>query len=162
MDVRAAVYAGVAAGIFSTIIEIALWLVFSDAFPAILFRDARLAAAIVTGRGALAPPASFDWHVTLVATLVHFALSIFYGLILSWLISRLISRPVAPVSAIVGAAFGMMLYAVNMYGFTVVFPWFDAARDWITATAHVVFGITVALVYKMLSQRQSVDALHRR
>ena len=46
IDVRAAVYAGVAAGIVSTLAQIALWLIFSDAFPAILFRDARLTAAI--------------------------------------------------------------------------------------------------------------------
>ena len=151
MDIRAAVLAGVAAGVFATIVQIALWSVFSDAFPAILFRDARLAAAIVMGRGVLPPPASFDWQILLVATLVHFALSISYGLILSGLISRLAT----PLSAIVGAAFGLMLYAVNMYGFTVLFPWFEAARDWITATSHVAFGATAAVVYKVLSQRQS-------
>src|SRR5205823_6462677 len=119
MDIRAAIYAGVAAGIFSTIVEIALWSVFSDALPAILFRDSRLAAAIVVGPGALSPSMGFDWRILLVATLVHFALSIIYGLILSTLISRLAITS----STIVGAAFGLMLYAVNMYGFTRIFPW---------------------------------------
>ncbi len=154
IDVRAAVYAGVAAGIVSTLAQIALWLIFSDAFPAILFRDARLTAAIVMGRGVLPPPASFDWRVMLAATLVHFALSMLYGLILSWLMSRLAT----PLSTIVGAAFGLILYAANMYGFTVVFPWFEAARDWITLASHLVFGVVAALVYRALSRRRGVHA----
>ena len=41
----AVVYAGIAAGILSTIAQIVLWLVFTDALPAILFRDARFTAA---------------------------------------------------------------------------------------------------------------------
>ena len=154
MDIRAAVYAGVAAGILSTIVQIALWSVFSDALPAILFRDARLAAAIVMGRGVLTPSATFGWQVMLVATLVHFTLSIIYGLILCWLISRLTALS----STIVGAAFGLILYAANMYGFTVVFPWFEAARDWITLASHLVFGVVAALVYKALSRRRGVHA----
>jgi uncharacterized membrane protein YagU involved in acid resistance len=154
IDVRAAVYAGVAAGIVSTLAQIGLWLIFSDAFPAILFRDARLTAAIVMGRGVLPPPTSFDWRVMLVATLVHFTLSMLYGLILSCLMSRLATA----LAAIVGAAFGLILYAVNMYGFTVVFPWFEAARDWITLASHLVFGVVAALVYKVLSRLRGVYA----
>ena len=38
---RAATYAGIAAGIVATAVEIVLWSVFTDAFPEILFRDAR-------------------------------------------------------------------------------------------------------------------------
>jgi hypothetical protein len=41
-----------------------------------------------------------------------------------------------------------------MYGFTAVFPWFEAARDWITLVTHIVFGITLAGTYKMLWQRR--------
>jgi hypothetical protein len=151
MDVRAAVNAGVAAGILSTLAQIALWSMLSNAFPAILFRDARLAAAIVMGTAVLPPLTGFDGSVMLAATLVHFSLSIFYALILAWLISRLAT----PLSAIVGAVFGLVLYPVNMYGFTVFFPWFEAARDWITAASHVVFGVVVALVYVALSQKDA-------
>jgi len=83
----------------------------------------------------------------LVATLVHFALSVAYGLILS----RLIARLRTPSSLLVGAVFGVCLYVVNMHGFTIFFPWFDAARDWITVVAHVIFGATAAAAYKALS-----------
>ena len=144
----AAAYAGVAAGILATVVEIVLWSVFTDALPEILYRDTRFAAAIAIGPGALSPPAGFDWRVMLAATLVHFALSVVYALVLSRLISRLRAFP----SLLAGAAFGLFLYALNMYGFTAVFPWFEAARDWITAAAHVAFGLAAAGVYRTLAR----------
>jgi uncharacterized membrane protein YagU involved in acid resistance len=147
---RAAVYAGVIAGILATVVQIALWSVFADALPTILFRDARFTAAIVIGPGVLPPPASFDWIVMLVATLVHLVLSIGYGLILYPLMSRLGTLP----SLFAGAAFGLLLYGINMYGFTTVFPWFEATRDWITIVTHMVFGVAIAGTYKMLRQWQ--------
>jgi hypothetical protein len=148
----AALYAGAAAGVLATVAQIALWSIFADALPAILFRDARFTAAIVMGRAVLPPPASFDGRIMLVATLVHFALSIIYGLSLSWLIARLRAAP----SLLVGAIFGLAVYGMNMYGFAIIFTWFEATREWITIAAHLVFGIAAAGVYKMLSRRQHV------
>jgi hypothetical protein len=147
-DVVAAVYAGVAAGILATIVQIVLWAIFTDALPAILYRDSRFAAAIVLGRGVLPPPASFDERIMLVATLVHFALAIAYALTLAWLIANLRVRT----SLLAGAAFGLGLYAVNMYGFTAVFPWFASSRDWITAVTHLVFGTVLAAVYRVAAR----------
>src|SRR2546430_14276140 len=86
---RSAAFAGIAAGVTATIVQIALWWAASEPLAALLFRDARLAAAIVIGRQVLPPPATFDWWIMLVATLVHFSLSIAYGLTLSVFISRL-------------------------------------------------------------------------
>jgi hypothetical protein len=145
VDVGAAVYAGVAAGILATVVQIVLWAIFTDALPAILFRDSRFAAAIVLGRGVLPPPASFAAWIILTATLVHFALAIAYGLMLA----RFITRLRIGASLLAGAAFGLGLYAVNMYGFTVVFPWFASSRDWITAVTHLVFGTVLAAVYRV-------------
>ena len=42
-----AILAGVIAGTSATLVQVLLWLVSTDAFPAILFRDARLTAAPV-------------------------------------------------------------------------------------------------------------------
>lgn len=132
----------------STAAQLALWLVFTDALPQILFRDARFAAAIVMGRGVLTG-GGFDATVMLVATPVHFALSIAYGLALAALLRRLDRR----FALVAGAGFGLALFAVNMYGFTAAFPWFVAARDWITAAAHLVFGLVAAAVYRAAARR---------
>ena len=154
LDWRAALYAGIAAAILSTAIQTALWAALTDAFPGILYRDARFAAAIVMGPRALTPPASFDWTVMSVATIVHFTLSIVYAFVLSALITRL--RPLGALLA--GAAFGLLVYGLNMYGFTTLFPWFEEDRDWITAAAHAAFGAIAAGVYKALTQAHGVRA----
>ena len=144
---RAAIYAGIAAGIIATVIQILLWWAFRDVLPWIVYRDARLTAAMVLGRGVLAPPASFDWMVMCVATAIHFALSIIYSLVLAWFISRcgLLFALLA------GVVYGLVLYGINMYGFTLLFPWFAEVRDWITVATHTAFGISAAGIYKVLS-----------
>lgn len=144
VDWRSAILAGFAAGIVATAVEIALWWAASEPLPEILYRDARLAAAIVMGRAVLPPPVTFDASIMLVATTVHFALSLVYGIAISAMISRLGMA----LSLIVGAASGLFLFALNMYGFTLVFPWFAATRDGITIATHVVFGVVAAGVYK--------------
>ena len=154
MKWRAAVYAGFVAGFLATGAEIVLWALFTDALPGIFFRDARFAAAIPLGRDALSGTANADWDVWVVATLVHLALSVAYASILGLLIRRLSLYS----CLLAGAAFGLVLFAINMYGFTTLFPWFEAARDWITATAHVVFGVAAAGVYAVLSGRRAGTA----
>lgn len=148
-DGRAAVWAGVAAGVGSALAQVLLWLVFTDAFPDALFRDARLTAAIVLGQGVLPPPATFDAVILLISALIHFALSIVYGLTLAWVLTR----AAVGASLLIGALFGSVLYAVNLYGFTALFPWFAQVRDWVTLTAHLVFGVTAARVYRWLERR---------
>jgi hypothetical protein len=146
---RATVYAGIAAGVTSALGQMLLWLAFTDAFPEILLRDASLAAAIVLGPEVLPPPVIFDAKIILVATLIHFSLSIAYGFALAWVLGCI---PRAS-SVLTGALFGLALYAVNMYGFNALFPWFAQARDWITIAAHLIFGITAAAVYRRFPRR---------
>lgn len=144
----AALWAGVAAAIFSTIAQILLWWVFWDELPTILYRDARFAAAIVMGEGVLPPPATLDWQVMFLATAIHLVLSLVYALLLACLI-----RPLALKAALIaGGLFGSTLFIVNMYGFVSIFPWFVETRDWITVTAHIVFGISASAVYKVLAR----------
>lgn len=144
----AALYAGIAAGVFSTVVQILLWWAFWDALPAILYRDARFAAAIILGQGVLLPPATLDWQVMFIATGIHSGLSIIYAIALSWLIRRLDLKT----SLIAGSLYGLGVFVINMYGFVIIFPWFVDTRDWITVAAHVVFGVSAAAVYKVLSE----------
>jgi hypothetical protein len=145
---RAAAWAGIVAGILATVVEIALWATFTDALPEIFFRDARFAAAIVMGRGVLSPPAGAGWRVLGIATVVHFTLSVGYGLVIARLASGLRTFP----AFLVGAACGALLYGCNLYGFTAIFPWFETSRGWITAMAHVVFGVVAVGAYRRLQR----------
>jgi hypothetical protein len=149
MNARAGVWAGVAAGIAAALAQLFLWIAFTEAFPAVLVRDVRLTAAIVLGPGALDPAAATNMQTWLVATLVHFSLSVAYGIVLAAATHKL----GLAASLLAGALFGLAVYTLNMYGFTRLFPWFEAARDPITIAAHLVFGVTAAFVYRRLAFR---------
>lgn len=128
---------GLTAALTSTLAQVVLWLLFTDAFPAILYRDARLAAAIVLGPAVLDGAPGFPGTgVWVVAAAIHLALSLAYALMFCTLTRTL--RAAAAILA--GCALGAGLFGLNMYGFTFLFPWFAVARDWITLVAHVVFG----------------------
>lgn len=147
MNWCAAIAAGMIAGCIATIAQVFLWWIFLDsALPDILYRDAHLAAAIILGQKALSPPATLDLKVMFAATLLHFALSIAYSVILARIIFPLNTSR----SLLAGIFYGLALYGINMYGFTLVFPWFSLTRDWITLAAHIVFGGAIAGGYKAL------------
>jgi hypothetical protein len=148
---KPAISSGIVAGVVATVAQVFMWLVFTNALPGIFYRDARLTAAILMGQGVLPPPATFDWKVMMVATIIHFAISIAYSLLLA----RLLSRIGTALSLVAGSIYGLMIYGVNMYGVTAVFPWFSEARDWITAVTHVVFGVSLAGTYKALTRIHS-------
>ena len=150
LRVRAVLVAAVVAGTLSTVVQVMLWVLFTDQWPAILFRDARLAAAVVMGPSVLPPPASFDVTVMAVATAVHFALSLVY----SALVALLVERQAEGRGILLGALFGLALYLVNMHAFTWIFPWFVQARDWITVVAHLAFGVIAAVAYRQGIRRQ--------
>ena len=145
---RAAINAGIISGIIATIVQVALWWLFQEPLPEILYRDARLTAAILMGPDVLPPPASLSWKVMIVATFIHFLISIGYSMILA----RLIFRRDTLFSLLLGAIFGGGVYGINMYGFTVIFPWFSMARDWITFFTHIAFGISLAASYKWFAR----------
>lgn len=147
INCRAIVLAGILAGILATLVQMLLWIVFDYDFPAILWRDARLTAALMLGRSVLPPPFTFDAGVMLVATFIHFALSIAYAALLAAIPARL--EPCAMIAA--GAGFGVALYFVNLYGFASIFPWFGQARGPVALIAHGVFGAAVMLVYRRIA-----------
>lgn len=143
--------AGFVAGTVATAAQMLLW--WLEATPVIdtLLRDARLTAAIVMGRGVLDTGAGWRWDVMGWATLIHFGLSLLYALI-AWPVARRL----APAAAMLaGAAYGLAIYGVNLYGFTALFPWFAVSRGWVTLLAHVVFGVTLLAVCAAGGARQA-------
>jgi hypothetical protein len=141
--------AGVVSGTAATLVQVALWLLFTADFPGVLFRDARLTAALVLGARVLPPPATFDFAVLAVATVIHFALSVAYAAILY----PLVAHRGYLWAVMAGTVFGMALYVVNLYGFAALFPWFAQARGWIAAAAHVAFGVSASTACRFLLVR---------
>lgn len=146
---RAVLYAAVAAAIASTLVELAAWWILADDPYALFWRDVRFAAALVLGPRVLVPATRADAGVLLTACAVHVALSLAYAAALA----RLIRRWRGPRVLAAGAAFGLAVYALNMYAMTRVFPWFAADRDAVALAAHAVFGIVAAGVYRWNARR---------
>lgn len=134
---RVLLIVGIGAGTLATVAQIALWGLAGMPILETLFRDARLTAALLMGPGVLPPPSTAQWDILLVATLIHFALSIGYALLPAGLATRLSAGP----TIVVGALYGLGIYVINLYGFTALFPWFSVARDWVTLVTHLVFGM---------------------
>lgn len=145
---RRGAVAGLTAGVVFVMMEMAL-------VPTVgsgeLWGPPRMMGAIVLGTEALPPPATFDAGIVMVGMIVHFVLSALLGMVFAWLSAKLsLSRPMAMV---VGAVFGLIVYFVNFYGFTAVFPWFAMARGAITIVSHIVFG---AVLGALLDYRRVV------
>lgn len=138
LPVQAAV-AGLFAGTVATLAQMLLWwLGGTDVFDTLL-RDARLAAAIIMGGSLFDTMPRWRWDVLLWATFIHYGLSFAYAALALPVACRL--APV--VSVIAGAAYGVAIYVIDLYGFALLFPWMDMARGPVTLLTHIVFGVSL-------------------
>lgn len=136
----AAFLAGFLAGTLATAAQMLLWWLEATPVFDTLLRDARLTAAIVMGSAVLAPEPAWRWDVLAAATMIHFALSLIYAAIALPFVRRMRAGS----AILAGAIYGLAIYAVNLHGFTELFPWFTVSRGWVTILTHLVFGISLA------------------
>lgn len=141
---KAAILAGLIAGAVFMMMEMGL-VAASGQSP---WAPPRMIAAIVMGEGVLPPPASFDPMVMMAAMGVHLLLSVVLAIGFAFAAARLGMVP----AVMAGALFGLLVYVVNFYGFTAVFPWFAMARNAISVISHVAFGAVLALSYKLIAR----------
>jgi uncharacterized membrane protein YagU involved in acid resistance len=156
LDWKAAVWAGIAAGIVFLILEMLLVQFFQ---PMSMWAPPRMIAAIAMGPDVLPPPDTFNAMVLMVAMVIHFVLSIVYAFILGWIVSRWDMHLGG--ASIAGLVFGLVIYVVNFYGFTAIFPWFAEARGWIAILSHAMFGLVLGLVYEPIERRDEERAAHQ-
>lgn len=151
LEWKAAVLAGVIAGIVFLVMEMMLMPLFG--FAPNMWAPPRMIAAIGLGEGVLpmpeGPPPTFDFMVVMVAMMIHFATSILFAVVVSYVIRRM------PTGAAI--ALGIMA-ALLLYGFVfhvmtaVAWPWFANGRNWVNIVTHVVFGAIVSWWYKTRAQ----------
>jgi uncharacterized membrane protein YagU involved in acid resistance len=156
LDWKAAIWAGIIAGIVFMMLEMILVQLFQ---PMSMWAPPRMIAAMAMGREVLPPPDTFDPVVLMVAMLIHFPLSIIYAFMLGWVVTRWDMG--LAVAAFAGAVFGLAIYFVNFYGFTAVFPWFAEERGWIAIFSHLMYGLVLGLVYKPIEKRDEQRAVHQ-
>jgi hypothetical protein len=145
LNVKAAVWAGIIAGLIFLVLEMVMVPLFLDGAA---WGPPRMIGAIILGKDVLPPPASFDLGVVMVAIVLHLILSIIYAIIIGYIVKSMsFGKAIA-----VGAVIGLVIYFVNFYLMTALFPWFAMARNWVSAFSHVSFGVGAAWAYKQLQQ----------
>ena len=151
-DWRAAAVAGFAAGAVLMVLELLWATVMSSAGP---WRISQLIAALVLGTGTLQPSAagSFSVSVVAVALATHYAAGVVFGMAAAFIGAGFHYDKSPAVMAAMGAAFGAALYLFSFHFATLVFPWLVELRGWTTVAAHLIFGITGALMYWQLARR---------
>ena len=149
-DWPAAAVAGLAAGAILMVLDLFWSTAVMGTGPWI---TSRRIAAIFLGADTV-KSADFSVGVVALALVVHYSLGVFSGLVLAWIFSRLRYGATVSMDLLVGAVFGLVIYIVNFYVLTRVFPWFVESRGAATLLAHLVFGMAAAFLYWRLERRQ--------
>lgn len=147
-DLMLALLTGLGAGVIATVVQVFLWWTTAMSLPETFFRDVHLTAAMIMGTRVLQPASAAEsLDILLVATLIHFSLSIAYAVIPAHLAGRQRLSPVL----VFGAMYGLMIYIVNLYGFTLFFPWIAVTRGGVTLATHLVFGMVLVAGCRLFS-----------
>ena len=144
VDIKAALLAGLFAGV----VDLALLAASAWTQGQNVWVNMRHTAAILMGTGVLPPPATFDLLLFIVSTIVHFGLSMIYGVIVAFFVRRANWR----IGLMIGVAVGFGIYVVNYYVFApLLFPWLTESRSGMVPTLiHPVFGMIAAAAYLKL------------
>jgi hypothetical protein len=144
MDWRAAVIAGLTAGLVFLVASILVAMLVFGTTPWAVFR---YLASLVMGQGVLTP-AGFDAGIVITGLIVNFVLSIIYAVILAFIIHRwgLI------VGIVGGALFGAALYLINMYALSMFFPWIFAIASTAVLVLNILWGAVAGGVYELLDE----------
>lgn len=146
-DWTAAAIAGFGAGGILMLLEL-MW---ATAQGGDRWLTTRMVAAMVMGWEVL-QTSGYDLTVVIAALAVHYILGITFAMMLAAIIAPFQLDSSIGLVTLTGAAFGVLLYVLNFYGMSEAFTWFDDLRGWATFGAHVVFGASCALFYRMLER----------
>ena len=151
ISAKALVCAGLLAGAVYFVLEM---LVARFALGVSPWVPARMIAAVSQGNVVLPPPDTFDLSVTIAAIIQHAILSLVYAFIFAFFAK---GRSVMA-ATLLGAVYGLLLYVINFYGFTAMFPWFAEARNWATVLMHLIFGAVLGGTYAWLAPHEARPA----
>ena len=148
------------AGVIGGLVAGAAYLLAQVSFTALVHPGAaaeplQRIAAMLLGPDAAPPPAEITSTVFGMALMIHFALAMVFGRIVSFLAWPRRTRS----GVLVGALTGLALYAVN-FGLIApeAFPWFEGSIRWVTMADHALFGAVAAVVCLALRARPPADS----
>lgn len=150
-DWTAAAVAGFAGGAVLMALEL-LWSAFAPG-TAGAWRLSQMVAALLLGPEAMwSTPHVFDLGTVATALVTHYMLGIGFGLVLGFVAAGLHGDDDTITLVGMGAVFGLLLYGLNFHLMVHWFPWFAELQGVGTAIAHIVFGVTAAVLYRRLAR----------
>ena len=143
-DWRAAMIAGVIAGLVFLLVNMALagQLLGNAQLPL------QLAAALLLGPEVMPPAVGLDGGVFMTGFGVHLVLAVAF----TCLIAFCLHRWGIWVGIFGGALFGLALYSINYYFAADFIAGFAAFRSWLMAASHVIFGAVAGGLYEFLER----------
>ncbi len=154
LDWHAALWSGLISGvIFITLNMLLTWYAVGSPWVYV-----RMFASIVMGKGVLPPPASFEWGIFIVGTLVSLALA----MLLTFLITSITYRWGLIVGFLGGGLLGLAIYVINFYSISYFFPWFYPMRSWMMLVSHIIFGALAGGIYEILEVEEFVPVERER
>jgi Na+/phosphate symporter len=148
-DWPAAAVSGFAAGALLMVLDLFWSSAITGGDP---WATSRMIAAIVMGQQTL-QSSTLSVDVVAVALAAHYALGVAFGILLVAVSAPLRLDATVGIAMLTGAVFGCSLYLVNFHGMVHFFPWFGEIRGWATLAAHLVFGMSSAILYWKLERR---------
>ncbi|TFZ01044.1 hypothetical protein [Ramlibacter rhizophilus] len=144
-----AAWAGVIAGVVFAVLQMTLT---ATLLGGSFWGPLQMIAAILMGPDVLPAVADMTLSIMVVGLLIHFGLSIIYGLIIGAIVHAMTLGP----ALLVGGLFGLIAqYLLNFYVLApALFPWFVEATHWVSWLNHVIFGLVAAGVYITLRDRR--------
>jgi hypothetical protein len=140
---KAAIYAGLIAGLVFIVMEMVLVALVGGGSP---LGPPAMISAIVLGPEVLPEQGTPPEFLT--GQIVHFVLSVILAVIFVLIVSRMALGTGALIG--IGVVYGIVVYLVNFYGMTAIYPWFAMARNAITFSSHIVFGAVLGWSYGAL------------
>ncbi len=148
-DWPAAAVSGFAAGAILMVLELFWTTAVINTSP---WATSRMIAAAVMGAETM-QEAGFSLSVVTVALLTHYTLGVLFGMALV-AVSAPLRLDVAPRTALpAGAVFGAALYVISFYGMVHWLPWLAGIRGTPAIAAHLIFGMSTAVLYLKLARR---------
>lgn len=150
-DWTAAAVAGFVAGAVVMVMELFWSTAVISVSP---WAASHLVAAILLGPDVL-QSSGFSVGVVVAALAIHYVLGAVFGAILAAIIAPFQFDSSVAMSLLVGAVFGLALYAFNFYGMVRFFPWFADMQNGVVMLSHLLFGMTAAVMYRQLERFRS-------
>jgi hypothetical protein len=156
-DWPAAVGSGLVAGAVLMVLEL-LWsaTVSTSVGGGNPWRASHLIGAMVLGPQAL-QSTGFELGVVALALFIHYLLGVVFAIILAFIIDGFHYESSPGMLQLFGVVFGAALYVLDFHVMSNFFPWIAELRGWATFIGHLVFGLTVALIYPALERQRRAD-----